>query len=103
MANQFEIWKNLQLGSKSSWYYWFYPHGGKYLTFPGNEDDKSAMVFAVRPNSGGHWFLKGDHTIVVTELAASGPGRRHSYRHLVQNNDSEFSRAFNLVGVTLLP
>ena len=100
MSNVNQVLTGLTLGSGSNWYYWFYPHGGSFIDFPGIEQNKTVMTFAVRPNSSGHWFLKADHTIVVTELGP-GAGRRHSYRLNVQNNDKEFSRSFSIAAAEI--
>ncbi|HYN28691.1 MAG TPA: hypothetical protein VES95_02295 [Dermatophilaceae bacterium] len=101
MALKCQVVTGQQRDAGTNWYYWFYPHGGSYLTFPDQvENDPTVMTFAVRPNSPEHWFLKVDHVIVVTEKGP-GAGRRHSYRVNVKNSDTQFARAFNLAAMQI--
>ena len=103
MSNINSVVKGLSL-DPGSWYYWFYPHNGAFLKFPDEiEGNRTVMVFAARPNSSGHAFLESGNTVVHTELSPpSQPGRRrHVYRFLVTNHDTQFARAFSIAASEL--
>lgn len=71
------------LGSKTSWYYWFYPNTN-WRSYNDVISDSTLLTVIPRPRSEvPEWSVFPARTHVVLER--NGAGFRHSYRVLVEN------------------